>query len=43
MNPEIWSDALSTIEFVVLSVAIELGLGLGLALLLNRRLPELIY
>lgn len=41
MNPENWSDALSTIEFVVLSVAIELGLGLGLALLLNRRLPEL--
>jgi multiple sugar transport system permease protein len=35
-----WADALSTVEFVVLSVAIEIGLGLGLALLLNRRLPE---
>jgi multiple sugar transport system permease protein len=35
-----WSDALSTLQFVVLSVAIEMALGLGLALLLNRRLPE---
>ena len=35
-----WSDALSTVEFVVLSVSIEIALGLGLALLLNRRLPE---
>ena len=35
-----WADALSTVEFVVLSVTIEIGLGLGLALLLNRRLPE---
>ncbi len=39
-NNENWSDALSTVEFVVLSVFLELGLGLGLALLLNRRLPE---
>jgi multiple sugar transport system permease protein len=39
-NPENWSDALSTLEFVALSVAFELGFGLGLALLLNRRLPE---
>jgi len=39
-NNENWSDALSTVEFVVLSVFFELGLGLGLALLLNRRLPE---
>jgi multiple sugar transport system permease protein len=35
-----WADALSTVEFVVLSVTIEIGLGLGLAILLNRRLPE---
>jgi multiple sugar transport system permease protein len=35
-----WADAISTIEFVVLSVTIELGFGLGLALLLNRRLRE---
>jgi multiple sugar transport system permease protein len=39
-NRENWSDALSTIEFVALSVSVEMGLGLGLALLLNRRLPE---
>jgi multiple sugar transport system permease protein len=39
-NRENWTDALSTIEFVVLVVSLELGFGLALALLLNRRLPE---
>jgi multiple sugar transport system permease protein len=39
-NRENWSAALSTIQFVVLAVSLELGFGLGLALLLNRRLPE---
>ena len=39
-NRENWTDALSTIEFVALSVSFEVGFGLGLALLLNRRLSE---
>ena len=39
-NRDNWADALSTVQFVVLSVSIEIALGLGLALLLNRRLPE---
>jgi multiple sugar transport system permease protein len=39
-DPTVWWDALSTIQFVAISVALELGLGLFLALMLNKRLPE---
>ena len=39
-DPSIWWDSLSTLQFVVIAVALELGLGLLLALMLNKRLPE---
>jgi multiple sugar transport system permease protein len=39
-DPTVWWDSLSTLQFVVISVALELGLGLLLALMLNKRLPE---
>jgi multiple sugar transport system permease protein len=39
-DPNIWSDSLSTLQFVVLAVAIELALGLFLALMLSRKLAE---
>jgi multiple sugar transport system permease protein len=39
-DPTVGWDALSTIQFVAISVALELGLGLFLALMLNKRLPE---
>ena len=39
-DPTVWWDSLSTIQFVAISVVLELGLGLFLALMLNKRLPE---
>ncbi len=39
-DPNIWSDSLSTLQFVVLAVAVELVLGLLLALMLCRKLAE---
>jgi multiple sugar transport system permease protein len=39
-DPTVWWDSLSTLQFVVISVALELGLGLLLAVMLNKRLPE---
>jgi len=39
-DPSVGWDALSTIQFVAISVVLELGLGLILALMLNKRLPE---
>lgn len=39
-DPNIWSDSLSTLQFVVLAVAVELVLGLLLALMLSRKLAE---
>ena len=39
-SPTVWWDSVSTIQFVVISVALELGLGLLLALMLNKRLRE---
>jgi multiple sugar transport system permease protein len=36
-DPNIWSDSLSTLQFVVLAVAVELVLGLLLALMLSRK------
>jgi multiple sugar transport system permease protein len=39
-DPTVWWDSLSTVQFVAISVALELGLGLLLALMLNKRLPE---
>ncbi len=39
-DPNIWSDSLSTLQFVVLAVAVELVLGLLLALMLSAKLAE---
>jgi multiple sugar transport system permease protein len=39
-DANIWSDSLSTLQFVVLAVAVELVLGLLLALMLSRKLAE---
>jgi multiple sugar transport system permease protein len=39
-DPNIWSDSLSTLQFVALAVAVELVLGLLLALMLSRKLAE---
>ena len=39
-DPNIWADALTTLQFVVLAVAVEMALGLLLALMLSRKLPE---
>ena len=39
-DPNIWSDSLSTLQFVVLAVAVELVFGLLLALMLSRKLAE---
>ncbi len=39
-DPNIWSDSLTTLQFVVLAVVVEMALGLLLALMLSRKLPE---
>ncbi|WP_207210897.1 carbohydrate ABC transporter permease [Lichenibacterium minor] len=39
-DPNIWADALTTLQFVALAVAVEMALGLGLALMLSRKLAE---
>lgn len=39
-DPNIWSDTLTTLQFVVLAVLVEMALGLLLALMLSRKMPE---